>query len=155
MAYSGSLAPCFVNNDCVMAEIIYSTAHALHEVLTWSQVVCGTQTCELHLESIYCCLMAVSVGLATRGENIERLQLRPLHQSVENKHVCSSYSFSSFLPAFPLAPYLPWVQRTVWIARQLASRTGWRTIWCSILRCPWLRQDPQSNIISVPGHSDL
>ena len=30
MAHSGSLAPCFVNNDCVMAEIIYSTAHACH-----------------------------------------------------------------------------------------------------------------------------
>ena len=25
MAHSGSLAPCFVNNDCVTAEIIYST----------------------------------------------------------------------------------------------------------------------------------
>ena len=34
MAYSGSLTPSFVNNDCVTAEITYSTAHALHEVLT-------------------------------------------------------------------------------------------------------------------------
>ena len=155
MAYSGSLTPSFVNNDCVTAEITYSTAHALHEVLTWSQVVCGTQICALHLESIYCCLMAVSVGLATRGENIECLLLWLLHQSVENKRVWSSYSFSSFLPTFPLAPYLPWAQRTVWIARQLASRTGWRTIWCSTLRFPWLRRDPQSNVISLPSHSDL
>ena len=34
MALSGSLAPLFVN-DCVTAEITYSTAHACHEVLAW------------------------------------------------------------------------------------------------------------------------
>ena len=96
MAYSGSLAPRFVNNDYVTAEITYSTAHALHEVLTWSQVVWGSQICELHLESIYCYLTAVSVGLATRGENIKCLLLRLLHQSVENKHVCSSTASQVF-----------------------------------------------------------
>ena len=39
MAWSGSLtpwpltlAPCFVNNDYVTAEITYTTAHAHHEV---------------------------------------------------------------------------------------------------------------------------
>ena len=31
---SGSLAPHFVNNDHVTAEIIYSTAHAHHKVLS-------------------------------------------------------------------------------------------------------------------------
>lgn len=33
MACSGSLVPCFVNNDRVTAEITYCTAHAPHEVL--------------------------------------------------------------------------------------------------------------------------
>ena len=42
MAWSGSLAPCplalaphFVNNDYVTAEIAYSTEHVHHEVFTW------------------------------------------------------------------------------------------------------------------------
>ena len=48
MACSGSLAPHFVNNDCVTAEIVYSTAHARHEVLSWSGVVCSMHMCELH-----------------------------------------------------------------------------------------------------------
>lgn len=48
MVCSGSLSPCFVNNEYVTAEIIYSIAHACHEVLTWSQVVCSTHICELH-----------------------------------------------------------------------------------------------------------
>ena len=33
--------PCFVNNDYVIAEIVYSTAHVHHEVLAWSWVVCS------------------------------------------------------------------------------------------------------------------
>ena len=44
MVWSGSLTPqplalalCFVNNDCVTAEITYSTVHVPHEVLTWSR----------------------------------------------------------------------------------------------------------------------
>ena len=32
-AWSGSLPPHFINNNCVTAEIIYSTAHVPHEVL--------------------------------------------------------------------------------------------------------------------------
>ena len=43
MAWSGSLAPwpltlapCFVNNDYVTAEVTYSTAYARHEVLAWT-----------------------------------------------------------------------------------------------------------------------
>ena len=35
---SGSLTPRFVNNNHVTVEIIYSTAHAHHKVLTWSGV---------------------------------------------------------------------------------------------------------------------
>ena len=37
MECSGSLAPRFVNNDYVIAEIICSTAHARQEVLTRSR----------------------------------------------------------------------------------------------------------------------
>ena len=36
MACSGSLAACFVNNDYVTAEIIYSTAHVHHKELAWT-----------------------------------------------------------------------------------------------------------------------
>ena len=43
MACSGSLIPCFLSNDYELAEIIYSTVHAHHKVLTWSWVtVCST-----------------------------------------------------------------------------------------------------------------
>ena len=38
MSCSGSVATCFINNDHVTAEIIYSTARVCHEVLTWSRV---------------------------------------------------------------------------------------------------------------------
>ena len=45
MAWSGSptpwpvaLAPCFVNNDYVTAELTYRTVHARHELLAWSRV---------------------------------------------------------------------------------------------------------------------
>ena len=36
MARSGSLAPRFVDNEYLTAEIIYSTVHAPHAVPTWS-----------------------------------------------------------------------------------------------------------------------
>ena len=40
---SGSLAPHFVNNDYITAEIIYSTAYAHHETLAWSwTTLCST-----------------------------------------------------------------------------------------------------------------
>ena len=48
-----------------------------------------------------------------------------LGQPGENKHVRSSYGFSSLLSASPPRPCLPWVQRTVWIARHLVSGAGW------------------------------
>ena len=37
MACSGSVATCFINNDHVRAEIIYSTAHVCQELLAWSR----------------------------------------------------------------------------------------------------------------------
>ena len=55
MAYPGPLAPHFVNNDYVTAEVIYSTAHACHEVVTWSRVVygmhmwCVCDMCEVYM----------------------------------------------------------------------------------------------------------
>ena len=50
MAWSGflapqplTLAPCFVNNDCVTGEITYSTVHVYHKILDWSQAtLCST-----------------------------------------------------------------------------------------------------------------
>ena len=51
MECSGSLAPPFVNNDYVTAEIICSTAHACQEVLTRSEPLCVAGIDELHLES--------------------------------------------------------------------------------------------------------
>ena len=70
MACSGSLAPHFVNNDYVTAEIPYSTLH--HELFVCSHATwCGMHICELHPKKRrhFCCVMAVSVGLARRGEN--------------------------------------------------------------------------------------
>lgn len=44
MAQSGSLTPlplarasCFVNNDCITAEMTYSITHVHHKALAWSQ----------------------------------------------------------------------------------------------------------------------
>ena len=91
MAWSGSLAPLplalaprFVN-DCVTAEILYSTVHACLEVLAWSQAT----LCCIHTWAPprkwrhYCCVTAVSVGSATRGENIACLVLWLLCQPGE------------------------------------------------------------------------
>ena len=41
----------------IVAEIICNTAHACHEVLTWSRL-CAVRVCEFHLES--CCIIAES-----------------------------------------------------------------------------------------------
>ena len=79
MVCLGSLAPHFANTVCITAEIIYNTAHACHEVLTWSLCTysvmgyfvwyaCGGST-------LYCCVMAVSIGSAMRGQNIVYLLL--------------------------------------------------------------------------------
>ena len=65
------------------------------------------QMYELHLKKagvFYCCIMVVSVGSTTRGENIACLLLQPLHQPGENKRVCSSCSSSSLRPASELTP---------------------------------------------------
>ena len=52
MGCSGSLAPHFINNDYLTAEIIYSTAQAHHEVLAWLwATLCGTPVWAPHNKS--------------------------------------------------------------------------------------------------------
>ena len=141
MAWSGSLAPLplalaprFVN-DCVTAEILYSTVHACLEVLAWSQAT----LCCIHTwapprkRRHYCCVTAVSVGSATRGENIACLVLWLLCQPGERlcrvrlcygccicqkRKTCLRFlqlveSSSSLF----FEPCLPWVQQTVCTVR--------------------------------------
>ena len=71
--------PTLANNDYVTTEIIYSTAHAHQEVLTWSRTTLGCRDISAHLESggIYCC---ITVGSSMRVENIACLVLQLLHQ---------------------------------------------------------------------------
>ena len=65
-----ALAPCFVSNDYVTAEIIYSTVHVGHEVFTCSWVVCHRDLwAPCRMQWNYCYVMAVLVVSATRGEN--------------------------------------------------------------------------------------
>ena len=93
IACSGSLAPHFIKKDYVTAEIIYITVHAHHEELAWSQatVCCRDIWAPPRKRGNYCCNTAVSVGSATRRENIACLLLQLLCQPGENKRVCSSY----------------------------------------------------------------
>ena len=69
MLCPGSLAPHFVNNDYVTAEITHSTARARQEALDHG-MLCAVQIRELHLRSGGIAAAAVPVGSATRGENI-------------------------------------------------------------------------------------
>ena len=97
MAWSGSFAPLpltfaarFVNNDYVTAETTYSPAHARHEVLAGSRVVCGyVMLCDATLCYVMSCLLLWLVW-----------------QEEENKHVCSSYSSLHLLPASLIVPCL-------------------------------------------------
>ena len=77
MVCSGSLALCFVNNDYVTAEIIYRPAHA---VMRYSLGHGLHLIYELHPKKWwhYCCIMIVSIGSASRGENAVCLLLRLL-----------------------------------------------------------------------------
>ena len=79
LACSGCLAPCFVDSDCLTAAITYSPVHAPYEVPTWSRAT-------LYCTDVWapprnwwrsCCITAVSVGSATRGESIMCLLLWP------------------------------------------------------------------------------
>ena len=71
--------------------------------------------------------MAISIGSAMRGEDIECLLLWLLHQPGENTRVCSPYGSSRLLPAScsPLAYHGFSKLCAQWdTARQLASWTG-------------------------------
>ena len=92
MVCSGSLAPCFVIVNNVTAEIIYSTVHACHKVLTWSRTVWGTRIYEFHQRKQWCyyCVTAMPSESATRGGNIAWTLLGPLCQPGENTAVAGA-----------------------------------------------------------------
>ena len=105
MVCSGSLIPRFVNNDCVTAEIVYSTAHLVTRYLPGHTVGSGTRgkrPCCVRL----CCGCCCGCCIRASRKAVLRLPCQP----GENKHVCSSYSSSSLLPASQLTPCLLWVQ---------------------------------------------
>ena len=145
MVCSGSPAPHFVNNDYVTAEIISSTSHVHHEMLAWLWArICAVPLYERYHESpAWCCtgatlewphdyvmcgyVMALlwlcyvyAVAATARREAVLRLPGQP----GEKKRVCSPYGSSSLLPASQLAPCLPWIQPTLWTARQLPLWAG-------------------------------
>ena len=70
MALSGPLAPLFVNNDYVTAEITHSTVHAHQAVLAWSEasMCCRETFAPPKKQQHYCCITAVSIGSAMRRE---------------------------------------------------------------------------------------
>ena len=85
MACWGSLAPHFINNYYVTAEIICSTAHVHFEVLVWSRAtLCCRDMWVPPKTAFYCCITAVSLGSATRGETIAWILLPLLRQPGEN-----------------------------------------------------------------------
>ena len=72
---SGSLAPRFVNNDCVAAEITHSMAHVHHEAPVWSGIQCYVQIgTPPKKQRHYCWITAVSSWVS--------------HERRENKCVC-------------------------------------------------------------------
>ena len=85
MECSESLAPHFVNNDHVTAEVIYSTVHACHKVLTWLwATLCSKHVWTPLREWWHLMLHHGCVHWsATRGENIACLLLWLLHHSGE------------------------------------------------------------------------
>lgn len=131
---SGFLAPLFVNNDFIRAEIVYSAASHAHHItcpyLLGHWLLCTMCICELHLEggSLCCCFLAVSIGSAARRENCATAALarrEALCQTGRSKCVCSSSSSSSLLPASQLTPCLPWVQWTVCTVCQVRQLELW------------------------------
>ena len=87
MAWSDSLAPGFVGNDCATAEIAYSIALPRQELVARSRAT----LCCLHMwapprkRCFYCCVKAVSLASVVRGENIACLPLWLLCQLGENQ----------------------------------------------------------------------
>ena len=123
------LAPWFVNNDYVTAEITYNIAHMCHKVLAWPQAtVTKWVSCRKwrHLLLHHGCVCWVnherreySMSTAMADASAKREYCYGCCASQQRiKHVCSSYGSLSFLPASPLAPYLPWVKWMVQYKQQ-------------------------------------
>ena len=130
MECSESLAPHFVNNDHVTAEVIYSTVHACHKVLTWLwATLCSKHVWTPLREWWHLMLHHGCVHWsATRGENIACLLLWLLHHSGERlclvgyamaptmvaasaRRECMCLQFLQLLKSSSgLLPCLPWVQ---------------------------------------------
>ena len=126
LACSSSLTPCFVNNDCVTIEIIFSAAHVRQEVLTWSwaTLCCRNIWASLRKWWHFTAVSRLSVGSATRGENIVCILLWLLYQPGENKSVYSSVApWVFFLPLSSCLTYPGFNEQCVqWdTVRQLAS----------------------------------
>ena len=87
---SSLLAPRLVSNDCVPSESIYGAVQVCHEVLTWPWVALGSTrvSSTWRLGAFYCCIMAVSMGSAPRGENTVCLLL-PLLLQPRREVLCS------------------------------------------------------------------
>ena len=136
VACSGSLAACFVNNDYVTAEIIYSTAHVCHEfcltaeitystayahhkVLTWSWVTLSYRhiwALPKKAMAFYCCITAVSFGSAMRRVCLLLWLLCQPGQRLHLVRLCYGYCFGcisqerinvSVVPTAPRVFFLP------------------------------------------------
>ena len=147
MVCSGSLIPCFVNDDC-NTEIICSTVHAHHEVLAWSwATLCWPDIwAPPRKRGRYCCITAMSIGSAMRGEIIACLLLWLLHQPGEKLcrvRLCYGCCVSQkriSVSAVPTAPrvffqtlssclaYPGFSEQCSVNSKTLTSQTGWRAI---------------------------
>ena len=90
------------------------------------RLLCAVCIYKLRLESsgVCYCIMAMSVGSATRDETIQHVYCYSCCNSQERTNMSVVPMAPWVSPSFLLAPCLPWFQQTVWTARQLASRTG-------------------------------
>ena len=125
---SGSLAPRFVNNDYLTAEIIYSTAQAHHEVLAWLWVTsCGTSVWAPPKKSTSQ-VRILWWQLGPPGEELCYVRLCygcSVNQERMNVSAVPMAPWVSFQPLARLVPCLPWVQRTVRTVRY-SETTGAR-----------------------------
>ena len=107
MACSSSLVPCFVNNDYVIAESICSTAHACHEVPTWSW---ATLSCrDMWASSKEQCILLLHHGYAhwvshERREYSISASMAPALARREYCYGCCVNQEKTNVSAAPMAP---------------------------------------------------